>query len=324
MDSTALLQLLHDWLMADQRITRLRAGNELREQAAARNISLDELSDFAVPDIDLRDKIIESRWGSYQIELRTDLTTNLLAKNSKMNFISAVILARLEEYTDYQQLLNNVRIVLPILLERAMIDGRRWSREQFEQFFVKHHINTYIAQSLVWGIYEGDQLRKAFHITSDLTPADEDYRGFTLPENAQVGVVHPLELSEEQRERWRILLHDYEIIQPFPQINRMIYPAEALVIIQKPRVSPFMRKSSYAERTSWEIFQQENRQGFKRQFRKQNTTVYIMVEGNLLFMGKLYKFQNDQRVLEPSEVAPLVISETIYAMVMTMREIENP
>ncbi|MEP0874224.1 DUF4132 domain-containing protein [Trichocoleus desertorum AS-A10] len=47
-----------------------------------------------------------------------------------------------------------------------------------------------------------------------------------------VGVIHPLELSVEQRLLWDELLSDYEMIQPFAQIHRPLYTLKPEEVIQ--------------------------------------------------------------------------------------------
>ena len=53
------------------------------------------------------------------------------------------------------------------------------------------------------------------------TNIDEDE--IQLPENASIGLVHPIELSEEQKNAWIEQLSDYEITQPFNQLTRQCF-----------------------------------------------------------------------------------------------------
>lgn len=39
----------------------------------------------------------------------------------------------------------------------------------------------------------------------------------------QIGLVHPLELTEQEKEAWLEQLDDYEIMQPFDQLRRKVY-----------------------------------------------------------------------------------------------------
>jgi hypothetical protein len=46
---------------------------------------------------------------------------------------------------------------------------------------------------------------------------------YTLPESAEIGLVHPIELSKEQLDGWREQLEDFEITQPFDQLSRKVF-----------------------------------------------------------------------------------------------------
>ena len=50
---------------------------------------------------------------------------------------------------------------------------------------------------------------------------DEDE--FDLPENAKIGLVHPVELDEETLEGWKQQLEDYEIRQSIEQLDRTVH-----------------------------------------------------------------------------------------------------
>jgi hypothetical protein len=108
-------------------------------------------------------------------------------------------------------------------LERAMLSRRRWSPAEFEQFLLRHPFLTHMVRLLLWGDYaEGGALLAAFRVTEDRTYADINDTTYALA-GAAVGIVHPLELKDEDRARWGELFGDYELIQPFPQLGRRIH-----------------------------------------------------------------------------------------------------
>ena len=51
----------------------------------------------------------------------------------------------------------------------------------------------------------------------DCRPASDE--PFTLPPNGGIGIIHPLELTENQRKAWQTHMADYEITPPFPQLG---------------------------------------------------------------------------------------------------------
>lgn len=79
------------------------------------------------------------------------------------------------------------------------------------------------AIGLIWGIYNDSELIESFRYMDDgsFTNIEEDE--FELPENAEIGLVHPIELSDEQKASWAEQLSDYEITQPFNQLGRLCF-----------------------------------------------------------------------------------------------------
>ncbi len=113
-------------------------------------------------------------------------------------------------------------------LEQALSSGRTWTGEGWQALFVRKPVMRPFAMGLIWGVYDGEgSLTASFRYLEDgsFNTVDEDE--YTLANDAKVGLLHPLELDEEQLEAWRTQLSDYEITQPFPQLSRTVYRPEA-------------------------------------------------------------------------------------------------
>jgi hypothetical protein len=108
-------------------------------------------------------------------------------------------------------------------LEQAMINERRWTWQEFQTLLVQHPLITHLTQRLVWVTYKGEQQAATFRVAEDQTFTDAQDEVFTPEESFTVGLVHPLRLASEVKAAWGQLLGDYEIIPPFPQIDRDIY-----------------------------------------------------------------------------------------------------
>ncbi len=96
--------------------------------------------------------------------------------------------------------------------------------DAWKQLFVKNPIMHQFAIGLIWGMYENGQLNNSFRYMEDGSFNTEDEDEFELPDQGKIGLVHPIELTEKSREVWREQLADYEIVQPFDQLARPIYP----------------------------------------------------------------------------------------------------
>ncbi len=158
--------------------------------------------------------------------------------------------AAYEEFKQMKKQMKEVIASQTMRLEQALSSARLWSVESWKQLFVKNPIMHQFATGLIWGIYEGGRLIQSFRYMEDGSFNTQDEEEYVLPDNnstkaaadqqenipaasgegkqaqpegAKIGLVHPIELSVEEREVWRQQLADYEISQPFLQLERLIY-----------------------------------------------------------------------------------------------------
>ncbi|GIJ60749.1 WGR and DUF4132 domain-containing protein [Virgisporangium aurantiacum] len=108
-------------------------------------------------------------------------------------------------------------------LEDAMVTRRGWTAREFRDLFVAHPLVVHLVRRLVWGVYDGKGgLVGSLRVAEDRTFADADDEPYDLPDDAWVGVAHPLDLDAAAA-TWAEVLADYEILQPFPQLGRSTY-----------------------------------------------------------------------------------------------------
>ena len=110
-------------------------------------------------------------------------------------------------------------------LELALSTERQWVCEAWKKLFVENPIMHQFAIGLIWGVYEDKKLIQTFRYMEDGSFNTEDEEEFDLPENdlQKIGLIHPVELSEESIEAWKTQLEDYEITQPIEQLSRPVY-----------------------------------------------------------------------------------------------------
>lgn len=137
----------------------------------------------------------------------------------------------------------------PARLERAMCEGRRWAPGEFRQFLAGHPLMRHLVQRLVWGVVAPDAasgsaavlpaLAAVFRVSADGEWISADDAPWSAPSgwpaelpadgnseaDAQWSVVlaHPLQLSAPQIAAFSQQLSDYELIQPFEQLQRAVY-----------------------------------------------------------------------------------------------------
>lgn len=96
-------------------------------------------------------------------------------------------------------------------LERAMMESRRWPVAAFARDLVGHPLVGHLARQLVWT--DG---AVAFRVAEDRTFATVDDEAYVPAGN--VGIAHRLWL--EDAAAWQGVFADYELLSPFPQLDR--------------------------------------------------------------------------------------------------------
>ncbi|MDL4776240.1 DUF4132 domain-containing protein [Actinomadura xylanilytica] len=151
-------------------------------------------------------------------------------------------------------------------LERAMVTGRRWTPQEFQDLLVGHPLLWHIVRRLVWTADDQGETT-TFRVAEDRTFADLDDQRFTPSPTARIGLPHPLHLGETVK-AWSDVLADYEILQPFPQLGRGVH-----VLTDDERTGSRLSRFEGStvpngpiyglERQGWEFGAKENR-GYRR------------------------------------------------------------
>jgi hypothetical protein len=124
-------------------------------------------------------------------------------------------------YKRFAALKKDVRTVAGAQIQRletAMIERRRWPLADFRRLLAGHPLLRHIVGRLVWQADDGT----TFRVAEDGTFADSADEALDLPGGAYVRIPHRLELTESL-ETWAAVFADYEIAQPFAQLDRPVH-----------------------------------------------------------------------------------------------------
>lgn len=80
------------------------------------------------------------------------------------------------------------------------------------------------ATKLLWGLYDNNKLKQCYYCQEDTTLMDAIDNEISLGEEAQIGIVHPLQLSADELKRWQQKFFDLSIEPVFQQLDRKVYP----------------------------------------------------------------------------------------------------
>jgi hypothetical protein len=213
-----------------------RAREKIAEVATERGLSPEELADRIAPTLDLDpdgSRVLSFGTRTFKVgfdehlaPVVTDEAGKLLRELPKPRKDDDPAAAR--EATEAWKLLRKDAKAIAQnqihRLERAMCMQRRWSATDFDALLVRHPLVFHLVRRLLWGVHDGARRVGLFRVAEDRTLADEADAPFVLPDAASVGIVHRLELGGDEVLRWGQVFGDYEIVQPFSQIDRDVYP----------------------------------------------------------------------------------------------------
>ncbi|MFE6859778.1 DUF4132 domain-containing protein [Nocardia sp. NPDC057668] len=132
-----------------------------------------------------------------------------------------------QAHTAFKEILKSTAATQTKRLELAMLSGRRWSGAEQQRLFIEHPVLQHLARSLVWVVFdESGAVTGSFRIAEDGSRADIDDEAVKLADDALVGIAHPVHLGESVAE-WAGLFADYEILAPFPQLDRLWWTADS-------------------------------------------------------------------------------------------------
>lgn len=211
------------------------AVKALDDAAEELGITSDELGDRIVPDLDFdenMERVFDYGTRKFKVYLTPALELEVFDENNKkLKTLPSPakkddeIIAKQSnaEFKAMKKQLKNVVSIQKFRLETALLADRRWNVENWNNLFVKNPVMHSFAISLIWAAYENDNLVQTFRYMEDGTfnTADEDE--FELPENCTIGLVHPIDLTKDELSNWKEQLSDYEIKQPFEQLERKVY-----------------------------------------------------------------------------------------------------
>ncbi|WP_145321800.1 DUF4132 domain-containing protein [Paenibacillus xylanexedens] len=248
-DAVKVLAYLKDpsALMAIDKIKRgvknrqVKGAAEEALQLAADNMGLtsEQLEDRLVTTLGFDEKgTMQLSYGerTFLIKVNGDLQVVVLNEETGKSVKSLPAPAQKDDaelaaqskarFTQLKKDLKSMVSIQAQRLEESLSKQRLWSADEWKALFVQNVIMQKFAVGLIWGTYENGVLISTFRYMEDGTFNTVDEDEVDLPSDTQVGLVHPLELDQSTLEGWATQLEDYEIKQPFEQLNREIHQPE--------------------------------------------------------------------------------------------------
>jgi predicted DNA-binding WGR domain protein len=217
-----------------------RKAQEFMEAIAAqRGLSREQLEDRIVPDLGLDahgGRVLDFGPRQFQVVIAPDLKPMVRDDSGKVKADPPApgakddadkAAAAVAEWKLLKKQLKEAVKVQATRLEQALVSGRCWPVAEFDMLLMRHPLQINLVRRLLWGAHDDKgKLAKTFRVTAEGEPADIDDNPCKLEGYASIGLVHPLRLPETERSCWGQVFADYELIEPFPQLNRPVYLLE--------------------------------------------------------------------------------------------------
>ena len=205
------------------------ATNAFENVANIRGVTVDELGDQVVPWLGFEPgKPILWNIGGKDFEARIgmDFKVGLFDLEKKKTVASLPKSAPKEIAEEFKELKESLREVVKgqlVRIENMLVKQYRWPVDRWSKLYLLHPILRPFTVRLVWGYYDAKgKLTQTFRSLEDGSLTDVNDDAVKLPASGTVGIIHPLELSEEVRDQWRQHFSDYSVVAPFPQMERSV------------------------------------------------------------------------------------------------------
>ncbi len=212
-----------------------KARSKIEQMAQARGLSAEELADRLVPDLGLDEHgTLDLDFGTRKFTVGFDETLKPFARDASGAPLkdlpkpvkaddAALAAAATERWKALKKDARTLASQQILRLELAMAQRRRWSAVEFRHFFVEHPLLRHLARRLLWARFEDGRPAQCLRVAEDLSFADANDDLLTLPDTAEIGLVHALELTAADAAAFGQIFADYEILQPFAQLGREVY-----------------------------------------------------------------------------------------------------
>lgn len=211
------------------------AGEAIEFAAKELEIDVEELADRIVPTLGFDEKserIFNYGNRKFIVVVTKEINIEVYKEDGKIlknlpavgkNDNKEIATKASQEFKLLKKQLKTVVTLQTQRLENVLSINRKWTVEKWKKLFVDNVIMHRFAEGLIWGVYTQEKLIQSFRYMEDGTFNTVDEEEYIIETNASIGLVHPLELSEEKLEQWKEQIKDYEIIQPVEQLERKIF-----------------------------------------------------------------------------------------------------
>jgi len=210
------------------RATGLAAEMALNRVAGKSNLTVDELADRIIPNFDFDGlyKTVEVNGHEYRVFINIDfklayLTEDNTLRKSLPSGVSKELKAALKEI---EKEVKEVSKNQNGRLEKYMVEERRWPINDWQTFFFNNPIMFVYALKLLWGVYDSSsRLLTIFYCSDDMSLYDIQDNDVVVEDGQFVGIIHPIQLTEQALNSWREKVYELGLVTIFPILERPVF-----------------------------------------------------------------------------------------------------
>jgi hypothetical protein len=307
-----------------------------------------ELSDKMIPDFGFAGLSKKIKIGKEEYTAKIDKNMKLAFTDSENKVQKSLPKTATEKLkNEFKELGNQIRELVKqqkINMENYLVIQRKWNKEDWETFFLGNPLAFAFVQNFVWAVYEKNKIKITFCIDENLIITDVKGKAVKLS-GEKIGLVHPMDLSEEENNEWKKYLSEKGIEPPFTQIERPVY---TVAEDEKEKTISYMFEDttlnsatfkSRAEKLGWrrgsvvdagevssyrksyddkllEVFVKTEGMGVQLDFDSQVTLgeFYFIKQGSIVTGSYTYdepRDEKDERLIKFADVPKIIYSETI-------------
>ncbi|MBL7813813.1 MAG: DUF4132 domain-containing protein [Saprospiraceae bacterium] len=189
-----------------------------------------DLADSIIPDFgfDGLFKEFEAEGETYRAFINNDFKLAFLNEDNRLlkALPKGTSAALKEEFKEIGKEVRDIVKSQSSRLEQYLVIQRKWSVEKWDTFFRGNPIMFAYAVRVIWAIFdEKQQIITTFQCLEDQTLVNVDGDELDLDdytEGYQIGMVHPIDLTQETINHWKQALADADVQPIFPQLDRLV------------------------------------------------------------------------------------------------------
>ncbi len=190
------------------------------------NITAEQLGDRIIPDFGFEDlyKTFEVNDDTYRAFVSKEFKLHFFNQDNKRRKSVPKDTPK-ELVKEFKQINKDIKEVVKTQqgkLESALINERKWTIEEWTEYYLNNPIMLIYVQRLIWGLFKEDQLINVFYCDDDIELYDVEDEEVDLEEGTHIRIIHPLHMSEELLKKWNDKIFDMDIELEFPIIDRHI------------------------------------------------------------------------------------------------------